>query len=111
MEITKPFVTVIVEKSSTVTVPVAAEHTAVTVPDSRVITVGYASAAGVSGESAYEIAVRNGFKYSEQKWLASLKGEPFEYEDFTQEQLEALAVKQPPLNPAPADIFNIAFEG
>jgi hypothetical protein len=28
------------------------------------------------GESAYAIAVRNGYSGTEQEWLASLKGEP-----------------------------------
>ena len=44
----------------------------------------------VPGLSAYEVAVKNGFVGTEQEWLASLKGEPFTYEDFTPEQLEAL---------------------
>lgn len=30
---------------------------------------------GEDGESAYEIAVRNGFEGTEQEWLESLKGE------------------------------------
>ena len=29
----------------------------------------------IKGESAYEIAVRNGFKGTEQEWLKSLQGE------------------------------------
>lgn len=45
---------------------------------------------GIPGLSAYEVAVKNGFVGTEQEWLASLKGEPFTYEDFTPEQLEAL---------------------
>lgn len=44
----------------------------------------------IPGLSAYEVAVKNGFVGTEQEWLASLKGEPFTYEDFTPEQLEAL---------------------
>lgn len=43
--------------------------------------------------SAYTIATRHGFEGTEEEWLESLKGdpgEPFEYDDFTQEQLEAL---------------------
>lgn len=50
----------------------------------------------IQGYSAYEVAVINGFKGTEEEWLASLKGdkgdkgEPFRYEDFTEEQLEAL---------------------
>lgn len=31
--------------------------------------------AGIQGKSAYEIAVENGFKGTEQEWLESLKGE------------------------------------
>ena len=58
--------------------------------------------AGDNGKSAYEIAVAHGYKGTEQEWLDSLKGlqgpqgdpgpkgEPFRYEDFTPEQLEAL---------------------
>lgn len=44
----------------------------------------------IPGLSAYEVAVKNGFVGTEQEWLASLKGEPFTYEDFTPEQIEAL---------------------
>lgn len=44
----------------------------------------------VPGLSAYEVALNNGFEGTEQEWLASLKGEPFTYDDFTPEQLEAL---------------------
>lgn len=29
-----------------------------------------------NGKSAYELAVKNGFKGSEKEWLASLKGDP-----------------------------------
>ena len=54
------------------------------------------------GKSAYAIAVAHGFKGTEQEWLNSLrglqgpqgepgpKGDPFRYEDFTPEQLQAL---------------------
>lgn len=54
------------------------------------------------GKSAYAIAVVHGFRGTEQEWLDSLKGlqgpqgepgpkgAPFQYEDFTPEQLEAL---------------------
>ena len=31
--------------------------------------------AGIQGKSAYEVAVENGFKGTEQEWLESLKGE------------------------------------
>lgn len=43
--------------------------------------------------SAYAIAVKLGFAGTEAEWVASLKGDkgdPFLYEDFTPEQLEAL---------------------
>ena len=42
------------------------------------------------GKSAYEVAVEQGFEGSEEEWLATLKGDPFEYEDFTEEQLDKL---------------------
>ena len=54
------------------------------------------------GKSAYAIAVAHGFRGTEQEWLDSLKGlqgpqgepgpkgDPFRYEDFTAEQIEAL---------------------
>ena len=54
------------------------------------------------GKSAYAIAVAHGFRGTEREWLDSLKGlqgpqgepgqkgDPFRYEDFTPEQLEAL---------------------
>ena len=57
---------------------------------------------GDNGKSAYEIAVAHGYKGTESEWLDSLKGlqgpqgepgpkgDPFRYEDFTPEQLEAL---------------------
>lgn len=37
---------------------------------------GGGGGAGGPGESAYEIAVRNGFEGSEEEWLESLQGEP-----------------------------------
>jgi hypothetical protein len=37
---------------------------------------GGTGADGADGASAYEIAVKNGFKGSETEWLESLKGEP-----------------------------------
>lgn len=43
--------------------------------------------------SAYTIAVSLGFVGTEEEWIASLKGDkgdPFEYEDFTSEQLQNL---------------------
>ena len=54
------------------------------------------------GKSAYAIAVAHGFRGTEQEWLDSLKGlqgpqgepgpkgDPFRYEDFTPEQVQAL---------------------
>ena len=54
--------------------------------------------------SAYTIATRHGFEGTEEEWLESLKGdpgEPFEYDDFTQEQLEALR------GPAGRDIVSV----
>lgn len=54
------------------------------------------------GKSAYAIAVAHGFRGTEQEWLDSLKGlqgpqgepgpkgAPFQYDDFTPDQLEAL---------------------
>lgn len=48
---------------------------------------------GPKGDSAYEVAVSNGFEGTEQQWVDSLKGdkgESFTYEDFTSEQLESL---------------------
>lgn len=50
----------------------------------------------INGKSAYDIALDNGFKGTEKEWLESLKGkpgtkgEPFTYNDFTQEQLDSL---------------------
>lgn len=54
---------------------------------------GLSGADGDDGKSAYEIAVENGFVGTEEEWLASLKGEQgdaFTYDDFTQDQLDAL---------------------
>lgn len=44
--------------------------------------------------SAYGIALKHGFAGSEEAWLESLKGDPFTYEDFTPEQLQALVPKK-----------------
>lgn len=41
----------------------------------------YGDRAGANGDSAYEVAVDNGFQGSEDEWLASLKGEPGEKGD------------------------------
>lgn len=43
-----------------------------------------------NGLSAYELAVLGGFAGTKEEWLASLKGEPFRYEDFTPEQIVQL---------------------
>lgn len=40
-----------------------------------------------------------------------IRGPAFTYEDFTPEQLEDLVAKQPPLDPSPVELFNLAFEG
>lgn len=54
---------------------------------------------GRDGFSAYQIALANGFKGTEEEWLDSLHGKDgkagkaFTYADFTQEQLNALKVK------------------
>ena len=45
------------------------------------------------GKSAYEVAVDKGFEGTEEEWVASLKGEPFTYEDFTEEQFDTLRFK------------------
>lgn len=45
---------------------------------------------GADGKSAYEIAVQNGYTGTEAEWLASLRGDAFQYSDFTDEQLAAL---------------------
>lgn len=45
------------------------------------------------GLSAYDIAVKNGYKGTEEEWLLSLKGdkgEPLRYQDLTPEQIEEL---------------------
>lgn len=52
--------------------------------------------------TAYGIAVKNGYKGSEKEWLDTLKGEsgkPFTYEDFTEEQLQALRGPEGPEGP------------
>lgn len=102
---------------------------------SKVVEVGMKGIQGSDGKSAYEVAVKNGFKGTESEWLSTLKGDafeysdftaeqlynlrgpkgakgdPFTYEDFTPEQLDELVAKQPPLDPSPVELFNIAFEG
>lgn len=54
---------------------------------SKVVKVGMQGAQGSDGKSAYEIAVKNGFKGTESEWLSTLKGDAFKYSDFTTEQL------------------------
>ena len=39
------------------------------------------------GKSAYEVAVECGFDGTEEEWISSLKGDPFEFEDYTDDQL------------------------
>lgn len=52
---------------------------------------------GIPGLSAYMDAVLNGnFIGTKLQWLASLKGKDFEFEDFTEEQLNFLKVKGDP---------------
>lgn len=101
----------------------------------KLVKVGMKGLQGTEGKSAYDIAVLNGFDGSEADWLLTLKGDAFEYEDFTAEQLtnlrgpkgakgdaftyedftpeqlDDLVAKQPPLDPSPVELFNIAFEG
>ena len=43
--------------------------------------------------TAYGLAVKLGFKGTEEEWLAALKGEPFTFEKFTEEQLADLITK------------------
>lgn len=53
---------------------------------------------GITGKSAYQIAVENGFVGTEQEWLASLKGEPgesFEIHSLTTENAIADADEIP----------------
>ena len=45
---------------------------------------------GPAGLSAYEIACLNGFVGTIDEWLMSLHGKSFTYDDFTQDQIEAL---------------------
>lgn len=72
------------------------------------------------GKSAYAIAVAHGFRGTEQEWLDSLKGlqgpqgepgpkgDPFRYEDFTPEQLEALKGPKGDKGEGGLSAFNIA---
>lgn len=58
--------------------------------DTNVVEVIYTGKQGISGKSAYTIAIENGFSGTKEEWLLSLKGEPFTYSDFTLEQLSGL---------------------
>ena len=51
---------------------------------------------GDPGISAYELAVQEGFKGSLEEWLLTIKGDPFTYKDFTEEQLALLKGEQGP---------------
>lgn len=51
---------------------------------------GFPGPRGLTGESAYQLAVQQGYEGTLEQWLADQKGEPFVYADFTAEQLEAL---------------------
>lgn len=62
--------------------------------DNKVIEVISVGKQGISGKSAYTIAVENGFEGTEKEWLSSLKGNPFTYNDFTPEQLLQLVGPQ-----------------
>lgn len=77
---------------------------------------GKNGANGQDGKSAYEVAVSNGFVGTEEEWLISLKGQdgvqgekgekgdPFTFEDFTEEQLASLkGEKGEPGDPATYD--------
>lgn len=57
------------------------------------ILIGNIRGKGDDGDSAYQVAVENGFVGTEAEWLESLhgeKGDAFTYDDFTPEQLEEL---------------------
>ena len=56
------------------------------------------SVMGPQGESAYEVAVRNGFNGSETSWLASLKGEPGTDAGVTADSIQA-ALGYAPVSP------------
>lgn len=58
--------------------------------DNKIIEVISVGKQGISGKSAYTIAIENGFEGTEKEWLSSLKGDPFTYNDFTPEQLAQL---------------------
>ena len=58
--------------------------------DNKIVEVISVGKQGISGKSAYTIAIENGFNGTEEEWLLSLKGNPFTYSDFTSEQLAGL---------------------
>lgn len=60
---------------------------------------------GEDGESAYEIAVRNGFEGTEQEWLESLKGEKGDKGDKGEPGTDGVSVVN-----ATSDGVNIIFE-
>ena len=60
---------------------------------SEMATVGTVLYDMLRGENAYQLAVDEGYTGTQAEWLESLKGDAFEYSDFTPEQLEALKVK------------------
>lgn len=62
--------------------------------DNKIVEVISVGKQGISGKSAYTIAIENGFEGTEKKWLSSLKGDPFTYSDFTPEQLAQLVGPQ-----------------
>lgn len=56
---------------------------------------------GPEGKSAYEVAVKNGFKGTEQEWLDSLKGEPGKDYELTAEDKAEIAEMAAELVDAP----------
>lgn len=62
--------------------------------DNKIVEVISVGKQGISGKSAYTIAIENGFEGTEKEWLSSLKGNPFTYSDFTPEQLAQLVGPQ-----------------
>ena len=73
---------------SDIIIPIVISATAITVGD---IMYNY-----LIGRSAYEVWLDAGNTGTVEDFLADIKGDPFTYEDFTPEQLEALKVKGDP---------------
>ena len=48
----------------------------------------------ITGKSAYQIAVKNGFIGTEEEWLASLKGDPGSLENLTKADVENVLTGQ-----------------